>query len=425
MTATALIGLQWGDEGKGKMVDILAHEVDCVVRCQGGSNAGHTVYVGSEKTVLHLVPSGILVDGTDCVIGNGVVVDPDQLIAEIDDIERRGVRVRGRLFVSDRAHVVLPWHKLLDRAQEEARGAAGIGTTRRGIGPSYEDKVSRSGLRLGDLWRKATLSTKLEAALEEKRRRLGGLASELSTLNDLLAKCEAWTKRLEGYLADTFTLLRDYSRAKKSFLLEGAQGSLLDVDLGSYPYVTSSNTNVGGLLSGSGVSPRDLSRIIGVAKAYSTRVGSGPYPTELFDAVGNRLRERGKEFGATTGRPRRCGWYDAVAARFAVEANGISSIALTKIDILSGFPTLKVCTAYRLDGKTISDWPSSTDDLARVEPVFEELPGWTDEIGACRRYTDLPAATRNYIEYLERVSGAVIEWVSVGPTRDAVISRGK
>ena len=423
MSASALIGLQWGDEGKGKMVDIFARDVDCVVRCQGGANAGHTVKVGDETTVLHLVPSGILAEGVDCVIGNGVVVDPEQLLAEIEKLEKKGVKVEGRLRLSDRAHVVFAHHKLLDRAQEEARGAAGIGTTRRGIGPCYEDKVARGGIRSGDLLDDDRLHAKLALAFAEKGARLGALASELGGLDAAFEKYRALGRRLAPFISDTVAYVLDCVRQKRRILLEGAQGALLDVDLGSYPYVTSSNTTVGGLLAGSGIPPRALELVRGVCKAYSTRVGAGPYPTELPDATGDLLRKRGGEFGATTGRPRRCGWFDAVSVRFAVETNGVDEIVLTKSDILSGFETLKVCVAYEIDGKTVRSMPGSSDDLARAKPVYESVAGWKEEIGGCRDYDRLPAALRGYVSFLEKECGAPVRWVSVGPTRDALIVR--
>jgi adenylosuccinate synthase len=423
MTTTALIGLQWGDEGKGKMVDLFARDVDCVVRCQGGSNAGHTVYIGDERIVLQLVPSGILVPGVLCVIGNGVVIDPEQLLKEIDGLAARGIAVEGRLAIADRAHLVFPHHKLLDRTQEDARGAAGIGTTLRGIGPAYEDKVARTGIRVADLVHEDRLRERVRVAVAEKRPRLGALADQLESEDAFMARLRVYRDRLAPMITDTVALVHEQLRARKRVLLEGAQGSLLDIDLGSYPFVTSSNTNVGGLLSGSGVPASAITSVIGITKAYSTRVGAGPYPTELKDATGDLLRARGREFGAITGRPRRCGWLDMVLVRFACEVNGVTELALTKADILSGFDELRVCNAYRIGGKTVTRPPSSPEDLAIVEPVYETLPGWKEDISGCRRYDALPEALRRYVELVEQACGARIRWVSVGPTREAIIAR--
>ncbi|MCA9322830.1 MAG: adenylosuccinate synthase [Planctomycetes bacterium] len=421
MTATALMGLQWGDEGKGKMVDLLAAEVDMVVRCQGGSNAGHTVKVGDQKTVLHLVPSGILAPSVRCLIGHGVVVDPQQLLIEMDALESQGVSLSGRLFLSDRAHVVFPHHKSLDALQESSRKAGKIGTTGRGIGPCYADKASRRGIRVHELLDAETLRLRLEDRLSELR----GLHDdvEFDDLETVLRDYLGFAERLRPRVADTGAMVRAAHREGRAIFLEGAQGVLLDIDLGTYPFVTSSSTQIGGLLSGSGLSPFALDRVVGVLKAYTTRVGSGPFPTELECALGQRLRDRGHEYGSTTGRPRRCGWFDALGARFAVETNGVSEIALTKIDVMSGFSTIRVCTGYQLDGVDLPEWPADSALLERVEPVYRDFEGWSEDISEVRHYDALPEALRRYVEGLEELCGARIEMISVGPRREDIIAR--
>ena len=421
MTATALIGLQWGDEGKGKMIDCLAPDCDLVVRCQGGSNAGHTVIVGDESIVLHLVPSGILNPDVRCVIGNGVVVDPSQLLEEISTLEARGVEVAGRLTLSDRAHVVFPYHKRLDAAQETARGGRRIGTTGRGIGPAYQDKVARSGIRVGDLDDAARLRSRISGSLEDKASRLGRDAEGEDVLVDRALEVG---RRLAPYVADTTTLVLDEHERGAKLLLEGAQGSLLDVDFGAYPYVTSSNCHVGGLLTGSGLPARALTRVLGVVKAYQTRVGEGPFPSELSDAVGERLRERGGEFGSTTGRPRRCGWLDTVALRFAVRSNGVDGLVLTKADVLEGFDEIGICVAYRIDGHETRDLPSDPGEVARAEPVYRMLPGWRDELASARTVDDFPATMREFVRVVEEECGAPVKWISTGAERSALVRIG-
>ncbi|MEE9392979.1 MAG: adenylosuccinate synthase [Planctomycetota bacterium] len=413
MTARALIGLQWGDEGKGKMVDVLSADADLVVRCQGGSNAGHTVKVGDVTTILHLIPSGILSERARCIIGNGVVIDPEQLLKEIAVLEDRGLKMAGRLFVSDRAHVVFPHHKERDSAQEKARKGAKIGTTKKGIGPAYEDKVSRSGIRMWDLHDEASLRLKLRPHVE----------ATAAGFEKIVAQFLDFGRSLAPYRADTVAMVIEGVEQGKKLFLEGAQGSLLDLDLGTYPFVTSSNTNLGGLLSGCGLPPRAIKEVVGVSKAYSTRVGSGPYPTELEDAVGDKLRVRGNEFGTTTGRPRRCGWFDGVAIRFACAVNGVDSIALTKLDVLSGFETLKIATAYEIGGHPVTHFPADAGDLERAQPVYEEYPGWQDDISEIRRYDDLPGSLRRYIEVVEDLSRASVRWISMGPRREDIIER--
>jgi adenylosuccinate synthase len=416
------MGLQWGDEGKGKMVDILSATTDYVVRCQGGSNAGHTVKVGGKTTVLHLIPSGILSETAVCVIGNGVVVDPAQLLEEMALIEGQGVNISGRLFVSERAHVVFPFHKTLDAAQEAARADRKLGTTGRGIGPSYEDKVARQGLRMADLLRD-DLAERLSTSFDLKDRRLRSLGADAGDLDAVVAEFRALGERLRPHIRDTVKLLHEGRRAGKSFFLEGAQGVLLDIDLGTYPFVTSSNTNVGGLLTGSGLPANAIDRVVGVIKAYTTRVGSGPFPTELDDEVGQGIRDRGAEYGATTGRPRRCGWFDAVAGRFAVAVNGVDHLALTKSDVLSGLDEIRICTAYRLDGREIDWFPADVGDLERLEPVYETLPGWKEDISGARAYDALPENMKRYVARIEELVGAPATWISVGPGREETITR--
>lgn len=422
MAAKALIGLQWGDEGKGKMIDILASDVDYVVRCQGGSNAGHTVQVDGASTVLHLVPSGILSESAHCVIGHGVVIDPGQLIDEIDGLKQRSVPLDGRLSISARAHVVAPYHKVIDGLQEDTRGAAKIGTTGRGIGPAYTDKVARCGIRMMDLSDADVLREKLTVAFDQKQDRLKA-AGDGATVDSILQTLLQQGERLSPYICDTVQLLIKARRAGKTFFLEGAQGSLLDIDLGTYPYVTSSNATVGGLLTGSGLPPSVIEDVVGVTKAYSTRVGEGPYPSELHDDVGQALRDAGNEYGSTTGRPRRCGWLDAVALRFAVEVNGVTQLALTKCDVLSGMKEICVATAYEINGTQTADFPLSLSDIESATPVYKSLPGWTEDISAVRRYDDLPQNLKDYIRAVEELAGVPVAWVSNGPARDAVICR--
>ncbi len=423
MTVTALLGLQWGDEGKGKMVDILSATTDFVVRCQGGSNAGHTVKVKGQTTVLHLIPSGVLSPQTVCVIGHGVVLDPGQFLDEVATLKEQGINTDGRLFVSDRAHVVFPFHKILDGAQEEAREGAKIGTTKRGIGPCYEEKASRQGLRVLDLLDGNRLRSRLADGAEMKKKRLTSLGADPSELANTLELYLEFGRKLAPYVADTVAMLHDAVSDDKRIFLEGAQGVLLDLDLGTYPYVTSSNTNIGGLLSGSGIPARAIDCTFGVLKAYTTRVGSGPFPTELEDEVGQRLRDRGAEYGATTGRPRRCGWFDAIGARFAVQVNGVDKILLTKSDVLSGCDEIAICTGYRLDEHVTERYPADAVALSQVEPVYETLPGWSEDISGVRAYDELPVNMRGYVDRIEELCGAPVAMVSVGPGREAIIER--
>ncbi len=421
MPNTVLIGAQWGDEGKGKVIDVLAEDVDIVVRFQGGNNAGHTVKIGDEKYVLHLIPSGILRDRQQCVIGNGLVVNPCALLEEIAEVERAGKTVSGRLFVSDRAQIVFPYHGAIDAARE-ARLAEGekIGTTKRGIGPCYGDKVSRVGLRAGDLLA-SDFPELLKARMDEAGLVLSALGGEpldeQAVLNEYLDAAD----RMRPYVTDTVTLLNDAVAAGKSLLFEGAQGTMLDIDFGTYPFVTSSNTTAGGAATGTGVAPHRIDRVIGVIKAYTTRVGEGPFPTELNDADGELMRSVGGEFGATTGRPRRCGWFDAVVGRYSAQINGVDFWAMTKLDVLDHFKTIRICTAYEFEGQRLTTVPASTRILARCKPVYEEMPGWNVDTSMTTRYEDLPKAAREYVEYLCKLTGVKLGILSVGPKRESTL----
>jgi adenylosuccinate synthase len=422
-TNRVVLGLQWGDEGKGKIIDLLADRADLVVRCQGGANAGHTVVVGGRKTVLHLLPSGVLHEGSRCIIGNGVVVDPLALCAELDELAAGGCQASRRLSISDRAHLVLPCHKALDAASEKAKGDAKVGTTLRGIGPCYADKVARTGLRCGELVDLPGFKLRLRAMLTAANNQIRSWGGEGLDPDRAIADVWPACERIAPMVVDTATVLHQAAAAGKRFLFEGSQAALLDIDYGTYPYVTSSNTGVGGILTGSGLSHRQLGQVIGVVKAYSTRVGNGPFPVELADARGDAIRQRGSEFGATTGRPRRCGWLDLVGVRFACRLNGVDTIALTKLDILSGEPELPVCVAYELDGKRIDTIPARVEDLARVKPVYERLPGWSESLRAHRALDAMPENARRYVRFIEERVGVPIGFIGTGPGRDEIIVR--
>jgi adenylosuccinate synthase len=422
MSVTALIGLQWGDEGKGKIIDALSPSVDMIVRCQGGANAGHTVVVGSEKRVLHLVPSGILFPQVTGIIGNGVVIDPLQLVEEIDALEAAGYAVSERLVVSERAHVVMPWHKAIDRLSEEMRGTEKIGTTGRGIGPAYGDKALRCGITMADFVNETRFVTLFE---NELRARNAILASHGKKGLDKKAELDplvAAARKLQPLVGDAFERMHAAVKNRREVFLEGAQGALLDVDFGTYPYVTSSNTHIGGLLAGCGLAPRHLDLVTGVLKAYCTRVGGGPFPTEETGEAGALLRERGHEYGATTGRPRRCGWFDAVAVRYAIALNGVTELALTKADVLTGMPEIKVCVAYRLEGAEIDRFPI-TANLGRLEPAYRVFPGWTEDFKDARRFEDLPKNLQQFVLFLETCVGARISLISTGPERGQLVRR--
>ncbi len=416
----AVIGLQWGDEGKGKIVDLLSGRADVVVRYQGGNNAGHTLVVDGQQTVMHLVPSGALRAEAVCVIGGGVVIDPTVLLHEIDELRARGLLKGAQsLLVSQEAHIILPYHKAIDQARERKRGKGMIGTTGRGIGPAYEDKSARTGLRMADLCRPEHFSKRLREILADKNDYLQAmLAEERLDYEAMIRELLDCGRRLAPMVVDTSTYLDTAIRSGKTVLFEGAQGALLDVDHGTYPYVTSSNTGSGAVANGAGVAPKQLRRVVGISKAYTTRVGSGPFPTELNDALGERLRKEGGEYGATTGRPRRCGWFDAMVVRKSVRLSGVDSIALTKLDVLTGMNPLRVCVGYRLAGRTIDAIPALTDDYEAVEPVYEELEGWTESITAVTSVAQLPAAARRYVARLEELVGVPIGILSTGPGRE-------
>ncbi|HXG52070.1 MAG TPA: adenylosuccinate synthase [candidate division Zixibacteria bacterium] len=425
MANVAVIGAQWGDEGKGKIVDLFAEHADIVVRFQGGNNAGHTLVVDGKKTVLHLIPSGALHARKLCVIGNGVVVDPEVLLAEIAELKRAGRLLDDAMLrVSDAAHLIMPYHKAIDLARERIRGRGKIGTTGRGIGPAYEDKVARIGIRFVDLLEEDTFREKLRRNIEEKNIYLKAILKEKTLDFDRIHDAYAvYRDKLRPYVTNTSMLLEREIRAGKRVLFEGAQGTLLDVDHGTYPYVTSSNTVTGGICTGAGVGPQHVQQVIGISKAYTTRVGGGPFPTELSGPEGEALKREGVEYGATTGRPRRCGWFDAVGVRHAVRLNGMSALALTKLDVLSSFPRIAICTAYRCDGELLDDFPSSTKMLERAEPVLEECEGWNEPLSHVRKFSDLPRNAQKYVSRLEEVVGAEVIVVSVGPDREQTIVR--
>jgi len=428
VSVTIIVGVQWGDEGKAKVLDALAAETDIVVRYQGGSNAGHTVVVGNERYAFHLVPSGILHDKKTCVIANGCVVEPAELMKEIDELSARGVRIDGtNLLLSDRAHLVMPYHRLVDQLSEkkkEASGAGKIGTTGRGIGPCYVDKVARSGLRVVDLMRPSYFVDRVRQRLAELNPVLTAVYGvEALDANKVADEVLAFAPRLKPFIADTATYINDSIAHGKRLLLEGAQGSLLDIDHGTYPFVTSSNATAGGASTGSGISPRKVTLALGVVKAYTTRVGSGPFPTELTDGIGEGLQTRGAEFGTTTGRKRRCGWFDAVGVRYAVEVSGIDALALTKLDVLTGEKEIKICTSYDVDGRKVERFPCDHHALVAAKPVYESMPGWTEVLDDVRSFDKLPRAAQNYVKRLEVLAGAKIRYVGVGRGRDAMIDR--
>jgi len=423
MPNVVVVGAQWGDEGKGKIVDLLTASADVVVRFQGGNNAGHTLVVDGEKTVLHLIPAGILHPGKSCVIGNGVVLDPVVFVMEIDRLKQKGfLKDDGQLVVSLDAHVIMPWHKQIDIAREAAAGAGKIGTTGRGIGPTYEDKVARRGLRVRDLLDEARLARKVKERLGQAREELKRLGAPAEFDEAALVKeYAALGKRLATYATDVSLWLHRALKAGKQLLFEGAQGTMLDVDHGTYPFVTSSNTVAGNAVVGCGLGPRAVDYVLGITKAYSTRVGGGPYPTELKDETGERLRKIGNEFGATTGRPRRTGWLDMLALRYAARVNGLDGLAITKLDCLTGFETLKIAVGYKIDGKTVDEMPSDPELLERAEAVYEELPGFSEKIDGLRTFEAFPKNAVNYVKRVEALSGVKVMGLSVGADRGETI----
>ena len=423
MPAKIVIGAQWGDEGKGKIIDILARRSDVVVRSSGGNNAGHTVEADGVVYKLHLMPSGILNPNTLCIIGNGVVVDPKVLLEEIDMLQERGISV-DNLKIDARAHVILPYHIKLDGLSEKARGKGDIGTTKRGIGPCYMDKAERSGIRMCDFIDAPLFEEKFRANLEVKNKMMVNVyGGEAMNADDYLEEYNGYAKRLAPFVTDTTVLLYNAIKAGKNVLFEGAQGTLLDLDLGTYPYVTSSHPISGGVCVGTGIGPTLIDDCIGVMKSYTTRVGKGPFPTELFDATGDLIRERGGEYGTTTGRPRRCGWFDAVIAKYAVRTSGLTGIALNKIDTLSDLGTLKICVGYKMGDSMISEFPPSLTELAKCEPVYEELPGWEGDLGGVKTYDELPENAKKYITRIEELTDCKVVMIGVGPSRDQNIER--
>lgn len=421
MPAIVLLGAQWGDEGKGKATDLLGDRVDYVVRYQGGNNAGHTVVIGDQKYALHLLPSGILSPNVVPVIGNGVVIDPGVLLTEIKGLNERGIDT-SKLKISTNAHLITPYHRTIDKVSERFLGNSKIGTTGRGIGPAYADKINRIGIRIQDLFDPSILQQKIEGALRDKNQVLIKVFNRKGLeVEEVLKEYLEYAEILAPYIADTGLLLNKALDAGKNILLEGSQGTLLDVDHGTYPFVTSSNPTAGGACTGSGIGPTRISRVIGIVKAYTTRVGSGPFPTELFDEDGEKLRTIGGEIGVTTGRARRCGWYDAPIARYAVRVNGLTDFFLTKLDVLTGWEKIPVCVAYEVDGKRVEELPASQSDFHHAKPIYEYLPGWSENITKARTFDDLPANARAYVKYLEEISGAPMSAIGVGPGRDETI----
>ena len=427
MPSVVVVGAQWGDEAKAKVVDLLSEDADMVVRSQGGNNAGHTVVRGTEKYIFHLLPCGVLRPGVISVIGNGVVVDPKHFVSELEEMRERGLTITPEtLALSDRAHVIMPWHRLLDTLSEQLKAGRKIGTTGRGIGPCYADKMARSGIRIVDLIDESTFRTMVTAALTEKNVLLEKLYEhEPLSADAVVTEYLGYAEALRPFVRDTQALLAEAVSADKRIVFEGAQGTLLDIDHGTYPFVTSSNTSSHAVCAGAGIPPKYVGKVIGVLKAYTTRVGAGPFPTGLTDELGDRLRENGDEFGATTGRPRGCGWLDTVACRYVARLTGFDAIALTKIDILSGIDPVRICTAYRTGGETVTTFPSSLPVLESAEPVYEDLPGWHEGLSDVREFAGLPQAAQAYVRRIEDVMSAPVEIISVGPERDQTIRTGR
>jgi len=421
MPSVVLIGGQWGDEGKGKVTDFLAEKADIVVRYQGGNNAGHTVVVGEEEFKLHLIPSGILYPDKTCIIGNGVVIDPAVLIQELDYLAERGINT-DNLRISERAHIIMPYHKRLDEVIEEGKGAGKIGTTKRGIGPAYMDKAARVGIRFVDLLDKEVFSTLVKSNLDEKNMLFNKIYdTEGFDADAVIEEYTAYADRLRKYAADTSILIYDVLQAGDNVLFEGAQGTLLDLDHGTYPYVTSSHPIAGAACIGAGLGPTEINKVIGIIKAYTTRVGEGPFPTELENEAGQHLAAKGHEFGTTTGRPRRCGWFDAVISRYTARTSGLTSMAVTKLDVLTGMDTLRICTGYKRGNEVIRDFPASLKVLAECEPVYEEMPGWTEDITNAAEFNDLPEAAQKYLNRLSQLTGVPIAIIGVGSRRSQTL----
>lgn len=417
MRVTVLVGSQWGDEGKGKIVDILSENYDIVTRYQGGANAGHTVTIGDKQYILHLIPSGILRENVSCVIGNGVVIDPNALLDEIEFLSKHGISVEGRLIISHNAHLIMPYHKLLDSINETNGNK--IGTTGRGIGPCYIDKYARKGIRIVDLLNKKVLEEKIRENLKEKNNLLKKIYNHAELdVEEIIKEYVAFDKAIDRYVKDVPSYLNNAIAEGKSILLEGAQGALLDVDHGTYPYVTSSSPTSGGACTGTGIPPTKINLVVGIVKAYTTRVGFGPFPTELTDNTGESLRKIGAEYGATTGRPRRCGWFDSFLVKYSAMINGIEEAAITKLDVLGSFEEIKVCTGYELNGKQLKSYPTDVQRLSEVKPVYEKFKGWNSDISGCRSYSELPSEAKAYLEFIANHTGVKITIVSVGPKRE-------
>jgi len=423
MANVVVVGAQWGDEGKGKIVDFLARDADIIARYQGGDNAGHTVVVGKEKYVLHLIPSGILHPGKKCVIGNGVVISPKVLLSEIDHLEQRGISVDDKLVISDRAHLIMPYHLLMEDVDESNRGSKKIGTTKRGIGPAYVDKVGRSGIRVGDLLNPEAFAEKLDFNLRDKARILGKSEDWVESAKvEITEEYQGYAKRIEPFVADTSLFLSKAIKSGKSVLFESAQGTLLDVDLGTYPYATSSNPTAGGVCAGLGVGPSVIDKVIGVVKAYTTRVGAGPFPTKLPPDMDEFVRKSGEEFGATTGRPRQCGWIDTVALRYAARVNGFSGVIITKLDILDKLESIEICVGYKCNGETLTEFPSQISVLEKCEPIYESMDGWLADTSKTDNYEYFPENARKYIERISELIETKVEFVAVGPDRDRIVA---
>lgn len=422
MANRVVLGLQWGDEGKGKIVDRLSMDADVIARCQGGANAGHTVCIGKDKFILHLIPSGILHSGKVCVIGNGVVLDLFQLFAEIRELEELGIDTRGRILVSGRTHLVMPYHKIVESVNEAARGAGAIDTSKRGIGPAYMDKIGRCGVQLIDIFDDKILREKIEFALKCKEHLIAQLPeAERPQVEHTFAAISEMRHRVKDMVTDVSEYLAQTVADGKSILFEGAQGTLLDIDFGTYPFLTSSNSTVGGILTGSGVGPKQLHRITGIVKAYQTRVGNGPFPTELTNSLGESLREKGAEYGATTGRPRRCGWLDLVLLKYSARINGVDDLAIMKLDVLDDMDEIKVCVSYQLNGERLETPPQSALYFDRLEPIYETLPGWQKPVHGCRSYDELDPKAKEYLKFIEEKAGVPIAIISTSADRDDTI----
>ena len=425
MSVNVVVGTQWGDEGKGKIVDLLSQDADFVARYQGGANAGHTIVIDGKQYILHLIPSGMLTESTKCIIGNGVVIDPEALLEEIKMLEDNGISVKDRLFISHKAHLIMPYHKVLDQVRESAKTSSGaIGTTGRGIGPAYIDKARRIGIRIVDLLDRNSLAEKLRANIEEKNNILKKIYDhkEFDT-EEIIEKYLEFDDKIDPYITDTSLLINEADKEGKNILVEGAQGALLDLDHGTYPFVTSSNPTTGGACTGLGIPPTSIKTITGIVKAYCTRVGNGPFPTELEDEVGELLRKTGAEFGATTGRPRRCGWLDLVALKYSVMINGVNQIALTKLDVLDVMEEIKVCTSYKIDDKVTKNFPADIPTLLKVEPQYETLKGWNKSLTGIKNWEDLPVEVLDYFKFIEDFVGAKIKIVSLSPDRADTLVR--